>query len=218
MLLRWWPPFALMLCLLLPAMRAVAHPHVFVEVGLRFSADAQGRFTGVEVTWVYDDFFSLLILTERGLDPDGDGHLTASEEAKLEGFDLENWPDWFEGDLYLHHGGGKLQLGPAKALSATVVNGRIVTRHRRAFGPVPGDGLKVSPFDPTYYVSHRLKGDVVLPEGCTGTVIPPDPDTAAREMQRLIDEAEVAPEKMFEVVQVGALHADRLEVSCAPGS
>ena len=57
---------ALVLCL--PLGNARAHPHVFVDVGLRFEADGRGNLTGVEVTWRYDDFFSLLILSDMGLD------------------------------------------------------------------------------------------------------------------------------------------------------
>src|SRR6056297_2811011 len=60
---------------------AWAHPHVFVDVTLRFLPDAEGRLTGVEVTWAYDDFFSLLVLEDRGLDADGDMILTEAERA-----------------------------------------------------------------------------------------------------------------------------------------
>ena len=63
-------------CALLAAPVAQAHPHVFVEVGLRFVSQPDGRLSGVEVTWRYDDFFSLLVLEDRGLDPDGDMVLT----------------------------------------------------------------------------------------------------------------------------------------------
>ena len=62
------PPMRLALATLLavwPLSEADAHPHVFVDVALHFEADAEGRLTGVEVTWSYDDFFSLPILTWR---------------------------------------------------------------------------------------------------------------------------------------------------------
>ena len=29
--------------------------------------------TAIRVTWTYDDFYTLMIMEERGLDPDGDG-------------------------------------------------------------------------------------------------------------------------------------------------
>ncbi|MGR3461685.1 MAG: DUF1007 family protein [Roseovarius sp.] len=65
------------------ATTAGGHPHVFADVALRFESDARGRLTGVEVTWRYDDFFSLLILSDMGLDPDGDGQLSDAELARL---------------------------------------------------------------------------------------------------------------------------------------
>ena len=47
--------------------------------------------------------------------------------------------------------------------------GRIVATHRRSFGPVPADGLRVEPYDPTYYVEYTLAGPVELPGGCDHT-------------------------------------------------
>ena len=141
-----------------------AHPHVFVDVALRFQGDGQGRLTGVEVTWSYDDFFSLLILSDMGLDPDGDGRLTEDELAKLKGFDLEEWPEGFEGDLYIHAGGEKIALDHPEPTGVALEDGRIVATHRRGFGPVSADGLRVEPYDPTYFVDYTLTGPVVLPE------------------------------------------------------
>ncbi|MEX0310131.1 MAG: DUF1007 family protein, partial [Tateyamaria sp.] len=48
-------------CLAAPV---AAHPHVFVDTGLKVIVDEAGVFQGVEVTWSYDDFYSLLLLSD----------------------------------------------------------------------------------------------------------------------------------------------------------
>lgn len=202
----------LALCLCLPTSGAVSHPHVFVDVGLRFESDGAGNLTGVEVTWRYDDFFSLLILSDMGMDADGDGVLTEAERARLKGFDLEEWPEGFEGDLYIHHDGEKITLDHPVPTGAALTDGRIVATHRRSFGPVPADGVKVEPYDPTYYVEYTLAGPVDLPDGCSHTVREPDLDASQRAFRDMV--SELSAEEQFEGVEVGNLFSDVMVVSC----
>jgi len=194
------------------ASMAGAHPHVFVDVALDFESDGQGRLTGVEVTWSYDDFFSLLILSDMGLDPDGDGQLTEAELAQLEGFDLEEWPDGFEGDLYIHAGGEKIALDHPVPTGVRLENGRIVATHERGFGPVRADELRVEPYDPTYFVEYTLAGPVTLPEGCAQTITEPDLDESQRAFRDMV--AELSAEEQYEGVEVGNLFSDILVISC----
>lgn len=90
---------------------ALAHPHVFVDTGVELRFDAEGRLEALRIVWVYDDFVSLMIVAERGLDPDGDGVLTEAETAALTGFDMQ-WDEGFAGDTYLLADGRDLALGP----------------------------------------------------------------------------------------------------------
>ena len=53
-----------------------AHPHIFVDTGFEVILDAEGRLTHLRITWAYDEFYSLLVTEDRGLDPDYDGVLT----------------------------------------------------------------------------------------------------------------------------------------------
>ena len=106
------------LLLALAANPLAAHPHIFVDTGLNLRFDAQGRLTEVEVIWVYDEFYSLLITEDRGLDPDFDGVLTAEELDDLQGFDM-NWTPGFNGDLVVLQAGRELSLsGPMQATDA----------------------------------------------------------------------------------------------------
>lgn len=201
---------AVFACLAVPQVRA--HPHVFVDVSLRFEADGQGRITGVEVTWAYDELFSLLILSDHGFDSDGDMALTQDERAALLGFDLQDWPEGFEGALFLEARGARVPLGAPEALSVALEEGKLVTRHRR---PVPGaraDGLAVRPYDPSYYAALSLGAVSGLPEGCRSEIIPPDIAAADAKVESL---GGAGREAVFEEVEVGIYYADTLEVTCA---
>ena len=68
--------------------------------------------TGIDVTWAYDEMYSMLLLDELSLDPDFDGILTDAELEELDGYDL-NWMEGFAGDLYVTAPDGQdLALGP----------------------------------------------------------------------------------------------------------
>lgn len=201
-----------LLAVLAAAPRAGAHPHVFVDVGLRFETGAKGAVTGVEVTWVYDDLFTLLILSDYGLDTDADMVLTDAERAQLKGFDLTDWPEGFEGALFLHKDSAPVALGPPEALSVTIKEGRLVTRHRRPVTPVAPDGLVVRSYDPSYYAALRLSGAVGLPAPCDGRIEPPDRAAADALLESL---GGAGREAVFEQTEVGVHYADTLVISCA---
>ncbi|NBX43183.1 MAG: DUF1007 family protein, partial [Rhodobacteraceae bacterium] len=81
-----------------------AHPHIFVDAGLRLRHDPTGALVAVEVTWRYDALYSLLLVGDYVLDPDHDMILTEEETAAMLGFDL-NWGGGFEGGLVLGQAG-----------------------------------------------------------------------------------------------------------------
>ena len=98
---------------------AAAHPHVFIDAGVSFIFDKNGKLSAVKVEWSYDDMYTLLQLDEMGLDSDGDGVITVSEQQRLAGFDT-NWIDGFEGDVYLTQNGKPLKLGRPQDPGATL--------------------------------------------------------------------------------------------------
>jgi len=194
---------------------AQAHPHVFVDVALRVLSDDKGRLTGVEVTWTYDDFFSLLVLEDRGLDPDGDMKLTEKERGALMGFDLEHWEPGFEGAMFIYDMGGKIELGAAEATYAGMDGGRIVTRHIRPIDPMPFSDLTLRPYDPSYYAALDLVEVTGLPSGCKSDIIQPDTKAADAKVEAL---GGAGMEAIFDEVQVGIYYADELRVSCVASS
>ena len=58
----------LALCLTLFASPLAAHPHIFVSTGLSFVLDGENRLTHVQVTWEYDELYSLLVTEDMGVD------------------------------------------------------------------------------------------------------------------------------------------------------
>jgi ABC-type uncharacterized transport system substrate-binding protein len=202
------------LCLPGAAPKALAHPHVFVDTELRVFVE-QGDAVAVEVTWTYDDFFSLLIFEDMGLDPDGDAELTRDELATLRGFDLEVWPEGFEGDLYAYHGGEKIELGFPEVTGIAVEDGRIVSRHVRTLPNLPAERLQLRQYDPTYYVAYTLTRPVRVEGGCRATISPHDPEKAE---QAVAEELGTIPEDMFEQMLVGVHFADRVGFECPASS
>ena len=181
-----WLVLTLTCCLPVPA---VAHPHVFIDTGLEFIVDDTGVLTHVRVTWVYDEFYSLLVLEDMNLDQDADGNLTKDEERFLAGFDAE-WIEGYNGDLVIRAAGQPVTLsGPQKA-TATTEDGRIVTSHLRSVqgAAVPATALSAKVFDETYYTAYEVTRPVTIsgPVSCMIERIEPDIDGQLAQMQAFL--------------------------------
>ncbi|MGQ0564172.1 MAG: DUF1007 family protein [Gemmobacter sp.] len=210
--------------LVLSAAPVAAHPHIFIDTALEVILDDQGRATAVRVVWVYDDFYSLVTLQDRGLDPDGDSKLTPSEEAKLAGFDMA-WDADFAGDLYLlDKGTVPVPLGRPDDWSARVEQGRIVSVHvRDLVTPVPVSDvpLVLQVYDPTYYVAYTILGTPLLSgpgaAACAVQVFEPDLTAAQEQLQAILQEytADQSVEQDFPAV--GANFAEEARVTCGTG-
>lgn len=189
---------------------ALAHPHIFVETGLRVLVDDAGRLEAVEVTWVYDDFYSMLVMEDLELDDDYDGALTQAEIDVLDGFDM-NWVEGFAGDLYVLRDGEPVALGAPEPLETDVANGRIVTRHRRAVD-IPAEGAVIQAYDPTYYTAYELDG-VTATGDCTAEVEPVDRSAALEEVAKIIRDMN---DQLVEVEfpEVGERFADTIRLTC----
>lgn len=194
---------------------SVAHPHVFIDAGLRLIME-DGRVTAVEVTWIYDGLYSLVLLEDYGLDEDFDLVLTEAEVNATLGFDL-NWNGGFEGGLELRRGDNLLELGPPEPLSMELVGeGQMRTTHRRPVIDLGGDEVLVAQvFDSEFYIAFEMTGAMQV-EGaeCTPELIRADLDAAYEVLEAAMDEigGAVAAEDNFP--QVGAAFADRVVFAC----
>lgn len=209
----------LALCLALSAAPAGAHPHVFVDAGFDLIFDDAGRLAAIRTAWVYDEFFSLLVIEDGGHDADRDGEISAAELDGLRGFDMD-WPEGFEGDLAVTQGDARAGLGGPEAVTVDWREGRLISTHLRRLAepldPAAGD-ISVSPFDPTYYIAYAVVAQARFTgrDDCTAEAWEPDLGAAEKELQAAL--AELAPDVDIEAAGfplVGGLFAEELRVTC----
>ncbi len=198
------------LSVLIFAPLAQAHPHVFVETELRLVADSQGHLNGVEVSWQYDELYSLLLLEDLELDDDYDGILKDAEIAQLDGFDL-NWVQGFAGDLFAVQGGQSVPLSAPENRGVRFENGKITSSHFRSF-PAGADILRLKAFDPTFYTAYEVAADISVPEHCRVEIRRADLDHASKVLELALADLPPDPE---DYPAVGEVFADEVIVSCA---
>ncbi|SFY38015.1 ABC-type uncharacterized transport system, substrate-binding protein [Paracoccus pantotrophus] len=158
--MRCLRPVLLSLLSVLALGKAEAHPHVFIDTGLTFRFDGEGRLGAVSVVWAFDDFSSMLMVEDMEMDKDGDGVLTDDEIARLTAM-FSDWPEDFLGDFYLTHDGKPVALSGPLDVGVRYQQGRIVVTHHRALLDRinPGkDGIEAQVYDPTYYTFYDLAG------------------------------------------------------------
>ena len=193
----------------------VAHPHIFIDAGLRLIVE-DGQVTAIEVTWLYDGLYSLILLEDYGLDPDFDLALTEEEVATHLGFDL-NWNSGFTGGLELRRGDADLEIGAPEAMTMELVGeGQLRTTHRRPVTDVDSaDALVAQAYDPEFYIAFEMTGDMTA-EGaaCVPELVRADLDAAYAVLEEAISEigGAVAAEDNFP--PVGAAFADQVIFTC----
>lgn len=199
---------------------ALAHPHVFIDAGLSLRHDASGALTHVAVEWAYDEFYSLLIIEDLGLDPDGDGVLTPDEQAAIQGFDTD-WEPGFDGRLFLDADGRRLTLDGPQDFAARYQDGRLISAHVRPLAePLDGaEPLTIQVYDPEYYVQFSIpEPPAIARAGCTADLRMGDPYAAADAYARAVGEAlrdgQSSDEADLITVDIGATGADSVQVRC----
>lgn len=143
---------------------ALAHPHLFMDTGIKINLDDQSRAVGITIDWWYDDLSSLQYIADLGLDPDGDGHLTEAERATLSGFDM-GWDAGFAGDTYALLGDVPIGLMGPRNWASDYTEGRIHTVFTRDFAkPIPRADLPkliLRVYDPGFYTAYTDRKSVV---------------------------------------------------------
>jgi ABC-type uncharacterized transport system substrate-binding protein len=201
---------------------AAAHPHVFVDTTIEVDIDDQGRAAGIWINWHYDDLFSLVIIGDRGLDPDFDGVLTAEELAGLQGWDMQ-WDPGYPGDTYALQGGAALVLSGPSEWSAAYADARISTRHYRAFSApvvIGAEPLVVQVYDPSFYTAYAITEAVVIRGGpnCTAVNYEPDRDAADQILQDAMAEQAGSADVEMAFPAVGAAYAEEARITCEAAS
>jgi ABC-type uncharacterized transport system substrate-binding protein len=201
---------------------ALAHPHQFIDTGVEVLFGSDGTAEALRITWTYDEMYSLLILEDRGLDPDYDGVLTLQELTTLNGFDMA-WDPGYPGDSYALLGEAALNLDRPQDWTVAFEGGKIVSTHvRRLNSPavVHEVPLIVQSYDPSFYAAYRIVGSPVLSgrSDCAAQVFEPDLAAADRYLQQALAELNATGDVEGEFPAVGAAYADEVRVTCAAPS
>lgn len=211
MIVRFTIPAACALALL--SGLALAHPHVYVDARVAFVIDAGDRATAVRITWVFDPFYSMLLLSELNLDPAADPG--ADGLAAIAALQPE-WAQDFGGDGEAAIDGAPLALGPAHAVEAAMVDGQIALSFTRAL-ETPIDpraaSVSIAVFDPFFFVAYTLVGAQVDGAGCAASVVLFDPDADLQALQGTL--LELGVDEKPSDPGVGRLFADRAVLTCA---
>ncbi len=204
------------LALMLTPPPALAHPHIFV--GAEVTVDFTSGAPVVRLGWVYDDYFSLLITADLGIDLDGDMQLTP-EEVKILTDSVTAWPEDFQGDLEVLQGDTQLALAPKQDHGMTFADGLVTEEHARAVTVADPDApLTIRVYDPFYYVAYQLAGPVKIlgRDDCEAAITPPNLDRAYSLVEELLygrPASDVGPDEEFP--EVGIEFAETITVTCA---
>ena len=203
--------------LVLSAVPSQAHPHVFVDGGVDFVISAQKDLSALRVTWLYDAFESLFILSSLGISPNAADQLEDADRQALiehEG----NWSDDFEGSAHLSVDGQSIAMERPVDMGVDLIDGRLqVTFTRNLKSPVNlGDATaEVAFYEATYFYAFAAtrRPQVFNAKGaCLAEVAPFSPDAQDAAMQAAL--SILSKEETPQISQVGALFADKIVVRC----
>jgi ABC-type uncharacterized transport system substrate-binding protein len=203
-----------------PALPALAHPHIWIDARVEVILDDADRAVALRIGWTYDEFYSLSLMADRGLDPELDGVLTPQEAAALQGFDM-NWDPGFPGDTYALLGETELALSRPQEVGAAWDGLRLTSTHlRRLDTPVDiGAGpLLVQVYDPGFYTAYAIAFDPVLTGGsggCSAEVWVPDRDAADEALLAALAEFSADVDIEAEFPAIGKEYAEEVRVTCA---
>jgi ABC-type uncharacterized transport system substrate-binding protein len=207
------------LCAVGLAAPVLAHPHVWIDAEIDAMLNADGMIEAIRVTWTYDDFYTLMIMEERGLDPDGDGVLTDAETASIQGFDM-NWQEGYPGDTYALLGEVPVEISRPSDWTAKIEDGFVTTTHVRHLAvpvrPEAGKPLIIQSYDPEYYIAYTINyGRVEGGEDCEAVVHGFDPEMADAALTAASQEYAASTDPNMPFPKIGAAYADEVRVACS---
>jgi ABC-type uncharacterized transport system substrate-binding protein len=214
-----FPILLTVLIAVLPFQMTQAHPHVFVDGGVDFVIEENTKLSEIRVTWIYDNFETLYVLSSYEISPNARGELSAEDRATLVEL-YENWPDDFDGSAHLFVADAAVPLAWPEKVDVDMVDGRLkVMFTRRLERPIDlgQDTLEVGFYENTYFFAFaitetpKLLGQVGQ---CSSQVRAFVADENNRALQTAL--AQLSREETPEDTNVGAIFADRIFLECAP--
>ena len=169
-------------CVIVCAMPAYAHPHVWITMHTELVYATDGRITGVRHTWAFDDMFSTFAI--QGQEGKEKGKFTREELAALAKRNVESFKE-FDYFTYATADGKKVPLGDPLSDYWLDYTDSILTVHFTLpfKTPVQANELKLEVYDPTIFVNFEFaketpvkfvgapqcKFDIALPREMTST-------------------------------------------------
>ncbi len=196
---------------------ALSHPHVFVDGGVDFVFRDGAVLQEVRVTWLYDAFETLYILSSHGLSLDAQGELDEQDRQELVRL-RSQWPSDFDGSAHLTMGGKPVTLAPPEGLDAHIIDGRLqLTFARRLEAPLDLSQvvLDVGFYESTYFFSFKITNTPELlgdASACSSEVAHFVADAQDSALQDML--ARLSREETPADIKVGAMFADRITVRC----
>ena len=194
---------------------AFGHPHVFVDGGVDFVIE-NNVLVAMRVTWVYDEFETLYILSSHDLSLNTDGGLDADDRAALVRYRSE-WPSDFDGSAHLSVDQQPIALKWPTELDADVLDGRLqvtFTRELDDMLPIADLSAEVAFYESTYFFAFALTQTPTVFGGdqCSAEVVKHDPNENDEQMRATL--AQLGREETSPIANVGAMFADRIALKC----
>lgn len=212
---------AIFLASLMPVTAAplLAHPHIFVEAGVEVIFDSDGRPDALRISWEYDPFFSMLLVSDMGLDADFTGEISENERDALDGFDM-NWIEGYHGDVHVRQGARDIALSEPVEWTSDYRDGQLRSTHLRKLldPPDPRDEWVIAVYDPTYFTAYTVIDPprITGRDDCEARIFEPDWDAADARLEAALEEllgAGADIEANFPAV--GELFSDEVRLTCA---
>lgn len=143
----------------------LAHPHVFIENSITILFDEKG-LAGIRVKWIFDEFFSNMILTDY--DRNKNHQLERTEITTIQSEAFNNLVE-FDYFTFIKINGHSFQVKYIRDFSAALIGDRLIYEFLipcHVSGDSAAKEIRISQYDPTYYSRIALdKAQPVLWEG-----------------------------------------------------
>jgi len=127
-----------------------SHPHVFIQNSLRIVFDQQG-LAGVQVSWVFDEFFSSMIADEFDRN-----HNNTLEESEIHAMKKEAFANLAKFDYFsfIKIDGKPFKVAYIRDFTASLEGGKLIYEFMIPCHVTAGTTFKefiIAQYDPTYY-------------------------------------------------------------------
>jgi ABC-type uncharacterized transport system substrate-binding protein len=199
--------------------KAMAHPHVWIDMQSSIVFTDDGLIKGVDVEWTFDDGYAQMALD--GLDADGDGMYSQDELAPLTKENIESLKD-YEYFTVMRANGEQQKIGTVTDAGQIWSNNKL-TLHFQVPLLKPIDPKKeefmLKVYDPEFFIDLEYPADDAvdvtgkIPPSCK-LVVKPVPTDAELEQTRTMLSTKGKDWKPEVNEDFGAMFAQAVSIAC----